>query len=149
MPLWNVPAYTQRTPDVCWEACGRMLWDWRYRADPEMKSKYALKVRGIVNIVRRLSYAEVDIVYRRLGLRGLKNPQGQNVRHALTWTPVIVISVYPNLKHARVISGHINGRYSVIDPCGQNNGVKCLGVTESEMAAFVIDSRLGDFMWYW
>src|SRR5262245_41130594 len=50
MPLWTVPMHTQRTPDVCWEACGRMMWDWRHRDNREMQSKYALVLFGIVNI---------------------------------------------------------------------------------------------------
>src|SRR5690242_2598876 len=29
---WTVPVYTQRTANLCWEACARMTWEWRFRA---------------------------------------------------------------------------------------------------------------------
>lgn len=149
MPLWSVPEHTQRTPDVCWEACGRMMWDWRHRDNREMQSKYALVLFGIVNIVRRLNQLEMDVVYTALGLRHLVNPKGKNIRHALSWSPVVVPLVDQQLGHAVVVSGSAANGYVVVDPCGVNNGRVCQAANESTWPDAAIEGRLSHFIWYW
>lgn len=115
-----------------------------------MQGSYALVLRGIVNVVRRLSHEQMDVVYKRLGLRALRKPKGENIRHALRWSPVVVTQVDQQSGHAVVISGNTNdGRYVVVDPCGANNGTVCLAVRESTVPEAEIEARLSHFIWYW
>lgn len=151
MPLWNVDMETQRTPDLCWEACLHMMWDWRYKGDAQKQAEYDRRMIGLNRYRnRRVTHAEMDRLYQRFGLRSLANPQGMNIRHALGWCPVAVPLNYPHFKHAVVIAGYLpEGNYSVIDPCGHNNRIQCLGATQTSRNAAHVDGILGDFIWYW
>ena len=166
MTKWNVPIYQQRTAELCWEACGHMMWDWHHRADKLRQSQYNLVLPGVANVNRGLNHREMDFVYKRLSLRSLQNPKGQNVRHALRWSPVVVTSADRRVGHAMVVTQHINGRYVVINPCsdqrvefaldpatgavtdGTGRSV-CGAATESSMPEAEIDRQLGQFIWYW
>lgn len=83
MADWRVPIISQRTLNLCWDACGRMMWEWRYRNNPRMRNLYNQKAGNYARMNRGLSEQQMDIFYRRLGIRSLRNPLGRNVRHAL------------------------------------------------------------------
>ena len=150
MPMWNVPMYGQRTPQVCWEACAHMMFDWRHAGNPAMNAGYAAMLAGIP--LRGLTHQEMNLVYARLGLRALQHPQGQNVRHALQWSPTIVTWTDQVLGHAMVIRGRANGRYVVLNPCAvqevdENRNTCAAG--ELNFAEAEVERKLGDFVWYW
>jgi hypothetical protein len=125
-----------------------MMWNWRHRDNPVMQSQYALKQPGLMTVNRTTDEEGMDRIYKLLDLRSLKNPKGQNVRFALQWSPVIVTSVDPTTGHAMVISGHVGGKYVVVNPCGRFANDEC-SAGESQMPELDIDGKLGDFIWYW
>jgi len=152
---WAVPIISQRSLYLCWEASGRMLWEWYFRSNATQRNKYAQRAGNYATMNQGLTEPQMDVYYKRLGIRGLKNARGKNVRHALKWTPVIVTSVDQTTGHAMVVSGHRNGKYTVINPCAQQvvdfenpNADRCTAGT-LEIPEAQIDGKLGGYIWYW
>jgi len=125
-----------------------MMWNWLYRANPPMQGQYALKLPGVMNVVTTTDEAGMDRVYKLLGLRSQKSPTGQNVRGALQTSPVIVTSIEATGGHARVVSGYVGGRYSVVDPCADFTNNKCTA-GDLQLPQLDIDGKLGTFIWFW
>jgi len=154
MAKWTVPIISQRTLSLCWEACGHMLWNWRYKS-AEMRKRYTQKAGNYTKLNKGLQEQEMDKFYSRLGIRSLRNPKGRNVRHALKWTPVIVTSVGQGRGHAFVVAGHGSGKYTVVNPCFRQvvdftnpNGDSCIA-ERNIMTEAAVDKMLGDYIWYW
>src|SRR5262245_51200313 len=150
MSNWNVPMYSQRTPEICWEACAHMLFDWRHAGNPAMQAGYAAMMAGIQ--LRGLTHQQMDLVYTRLGFRTLRNPAGANIRHALGWSPVIATWVDQAMGHAMVVKGHQHGRYIVANPCARQEidfgtGANSCVAGELRLAQAEFDNKLGDHMW--
>jgi hypothetical protein len=97
----------------------------------------------------------MNLVYSRLGLRALQNPQGRNIRHALRWSPTIVTANDHAMGHALVVKGHANRRYAVINPCVRQesdfvNGTNvCAAAGEVSLSEADLENQLGHFIWYW
>jgi hypothetical protein len=153
--IWQVPVISQSSLYLCWEACGRMLFGWRYKNNPQCWKIYAQKAGIYTQVNQGLTEPRMDSFYRQLGIRSLKNPSGKNIRHALKWTPVIVTSTKQATGHAIVIIGHNGLTYSTINPCGVQvvdfgnpSGSSCTAASiplkESE-----IENSLGEYIWYW
>jgi hypothetical protein len=70
MTDYAVPPISQRTPKLCWEACGRMLSDWRYRDDAGTRARYAQTAGRYARLDTGLVSAQMDKFYRRLGIQG-------------------------------------------------------------------------------
>ena len=153
---WStVPVYSQPTEYLCWEACARMMWHWRYRG----LAKYTQKAGNWTNRNTGLYQLQMDLFYRQLGLRSLQKAKGANVRHALKWTPVIFTDIGKVAGHAMVTIGYNDntGAYTVINPCAlltinfdEHGGSKstCTGGTVSLPKAKV-EGSLGSYIWYW
>lgn len=152
---WKVPVISQRTTSLCWEACGRMLWAWRKKSTPQSRKMYSLKAGTYGRMKQGLFEQQMDVFYRQLGIRSLKNPSGENIRHALKWTPVIVTSVDKGKGHAMVVTGHNKGKYSIINPCAVQvvNFATPSGDSCSAASILIpeqgIDKSLGQYIWYW
>ena len=82
---WGVPVLSQKTASVCWEACARMMWQWRY-AD---LTGYSANAGAYASKDTGLTEDEMNKFDSQLGLRSLTKPKGANLQHALKWTPVI------------------------------------------------------------
>lgn len=151
---YNVPVISQRTLNMCWEACGHMMWDWYYRRNPTRRGRYTQQAGAYATMNTGLSEQQMDTFYRLLGLRALPHPHGRNVRHALRWTPVIITSGDQVQGHAMVVTGYNQGDYSIINPCAQEvidfggGGDTCTGGTVT-LSASQADARLGGRIWYW
>src|SRR5262245_35821608 len=89
MAQWQVPVLAQTTPEVCWEACARMMWQWRFKN----LNGYAAKAGSWASKKTGLTQMQMDAFYQLLGLRSLTGAKGANMRHALGWSPVIFTSV--------------------------------------------------------
>jgi hypothetical protein len=132
-----------------------MMWLWRYRRNTVMQSLYAQRAGNYATMNQGLSEQQMDIFYRRLGLRSLGRPSGRNVRHALGWSPVIVTSIRQTFGHAMLVVGHNGGRYTIVNPClvqtvdfGPQGVNTCTAGTRS-MSDTVIEADLGQYIWYW
>lgn len=148
--IWTVPVYTQRTANICWEACARMMWEWRFKN----LNGYASKAGAYLTLDRGLTQLQMDVFYRQLGLRSLAGPRGANLRHALSWTPVIFTDVGQAAGHAMVLAGFAGGNYRVVNPCAVMTvdfGAGTAGCTSGVISriAAVVERPLGQFMWYW
>ena len=155
MADWQVPVISQRTLNLCWEACGHMMWEWRYRNNARMRNLYTRRAGNYARINRGLPEQQMNIFYTRLGIRSLRNPSGRNVRHALRWTPVIVTSTSRVQGHAMIVVGHSGGQYRVVNPClvqtvdfSRPGADTCTAGTRS-MPEADIDNNLGQYIWYW
>jgi len=149
---WTVPVYTQRTANLCWEACARMMWEWRFKT----LNGYGTKAGPYLKLDRGLTELQMDVFYKQLGLRSLPGPKGANLRHALTWTPVIFTDVGQTAGHAMVLAGFSGGQYRVVNPCavmsidfGTGTGSAVCGSGTILRAATDVETPLGKFMWYW
>ena len=152
---WRVPVISQTTLSLCWEACARMLWGWRYKNTPKSWNAYTQKSGLYARMNQGLSQQQMDVFYRKLGIRSLRNPSGKNIRHALQWTPVIVTSIRQVQGHAMVVIGHNSGNYKIINPCGvqvvdfnQPGGDSCTAAS-MPFPERAIESTLGQYIWYW
>jgi hypothetical protein len=150
MAIWKVPVYGQRTLTVCWEACARSMWHWRYK---NLKN-YAKRAGNYVKRNSGLNEVQMDLFYRQLGLRSLKNAKGANLKHALKWTPVIFTDIDQISGHAMVAIEHIGNYYTVINPCARQvvhfdgQPDSCSGGTVPLPSAQV-EGKLGQYIWYW
>lgn len=152
---WQVPVFSQRTLALCWEACARMLWGWRYKNSAQSWNVYAQKSGAYGRMNVGLSEQQMDTFYRQLGIRSLKKPSGRNIRHALKWSPVIVTSIKQAQGHALVVTGHNSGKYAVVNPCAvqvvnfdEASGDLCTAASKP-LPESEIDSALGQYIWYW
>jgi hypothetical protein len=146
--------YTQSTFELCWEACGRMLWHWKYGS---LKG-YQEKAGKYLGLKRGLSERECDTFYVQLGLRSFAHPHGSNLRHALAWSPVILALVDGSpTGHAIVIDTSDGAKYDILNPCLQasinfdtddSGAGSCVGGRVSVPGASV-DKSIGAYMWYW
>ncbi len=150
MSQWQVPVLSQRTPALCWEACARMMWQWKYKKIAGYTAKageYATKQTGLTEL-------QMDQFYKLLGLRSLMNPKGANLQHALTWSPVIFDNIDPDGGHAMVLTGYNGEKYTIVNPCasrvidfGSDDDVCAAGVLERTQPQ--VEKLLGQYMWYW
>jgi len=154
MARHNVPPFSQQTLNMCWEACARMMWHWRYRINRALREQYAARAGHYAHLNRGLSEAEMNTFYTRLGMRSLGNPRGANIRHALGWSPVIITSTDQVAGHAMVVAGFAGGNYAVINPCG----IQVVSFGEGDDSCTVntvprttrqVEDRLGSYIWYW
>jgi hypothetical protein len=152
--MWRVTPISQKSVQLCWEACGHMLWNWRYK-DEKMRANYKMRSGIYANMDHGLPETGMDHFYKLLGIRSLPHPRGENIVHALKWSPVIVMSVDQAYGHAMVIDGHLGPHYNIINPCAQmvvnfgtDNSDSCaVGTINIKKTEF--DRKLGKFIWYW
>lgn len=153
--MWNVPIASQTTPRRCWEACGRMMWGWRWRDNASLLGNYRAKAGPYLALDEGLNEEEMTKFYTGLGLRALSPAKGANVRYALAWTPVIVTSVNGLQGHAIVVAGSASGAYTVINPAGiqqinfDDPDKDSQTGTQSSQPRGQIDNTLGRTIWYW
>ena len=132
-----------------------MLWAWRYSKNSRMRHLYPQKAGPYASMNRGLSEQQMDLFYSGLGMRSLTHVSGQNVRHALGWSPVIVTSVTQVQGHALVVVGHSGGQYRVVNPClvqavdFSSTGADTCTAGTRPMPATDIDNTLGQYIWYW
>lgn len=152
---WQVPVISQRTLSLCWEASARMLWGWRYKNSKQCWNMYSQKAGTYARINNGLSEQRMDVFYRQLGIRSLRNPSGKNIQHALKWSPVIVTSTKQAQGHALVVIGHNSRRYTVINPCAvqvvnfARPGSDSCTAASKPLHVSEIESQLGQYIWYW
>jgi hypothetical protein len=144
----------QRTAHMCWEACGHMMWNWRYRNDLGMLGRYEDKIGPFAQLDRGLHRDEQPVFYKLLELRKLKPAYGYNVRFALQWTPVIVaLDSQPKIigGHIVVVIGFHEDYYNVIDPAAgvdfqRPDGYEAVVVSRRKAE---IDDQMVPQIFYW
>lgn len=152
MATWNVTPISQRTENMCWEACGRMLWQWRHGN----LANYQMRAGPWAFLNSGLNHHQMEIYYRLLGIRSLRSPRGANLRHALRWTPAIFTSVHQASGHAMVVTGYERGHYIVVNPCGHltvdfssPSGTATCSSGTVRLPRRQVEDPLGPYMWYW
>lgn len=155
MANYNVPIISQKTISLCWEACGHMMWEWKYRNNAPTRAQYAKKAGKYAKMNTGLTGKQCDPFYKQLGMRSLQNASGANVLHALRWTPVVFSSVSQATGHMMIAIGNANGTYSIVNPCavmainfGSSAGNSCTAGTNN-LAQAKVDKELGHHIWYW
>lgn len=147
---WPVIPFSQSTDKLCWEACARMLWNWRHKS---MNGYRAPK-----DLTGEWNHTRMDGFYRSLGLRSFHHPKGPNLRHALRWSPVIFTEVEKKAGHALVAMGLEKETYLTINPCGlemidyeneDTSGTAKCEAQEKRLLAKEVERKLGTYIWYW
>jgi hypothetical protein len=150
MALWKVPVFTQSSAKLCWEACARMMWKWRFKD----LDGYAAKAGDYAKLDKGLIEDELDTFYKILGLRSLVGPKGKNLQFALSWSPVIITAGDRSQAHACVLAGFENGKYIEVNPCSvesvdfETDSTTCEAKTLKIKSAD-LEGGLGKYMWYW
>jgi hypothetical protein len=150
MATWQVPLITQNTVKLCWEACARMMWKWRYKN----LNDYSAKAGNYLKLDKGLDENEMDVFYNKLGLRSLQSPKSANVIWALKWTPVILTDVNQDTGHAVVASGFEKNSFTLANPCATlsldfDGGADSCVAGVVKVKADVLGAKLGKFIWYW
>jgi len=78
---------------------------------------YSAKAASYLKISTGLPQVQLNSFYTTLGLRPLRNARGENLRHALQWTPVVFTSTSKVSGHALVAVEFDKGNYRIINPC--------------------------------
>jgi hypothetical protein len=150
MSPWPVPVLAQTTAALCWEACARIMWQWRHKT----LVGYPLRAGNYLRMTTGLTQAQMNSFYTQLGMRGLASPKGSNLKHALTWSPVIFTDINKTTGHAMVLSGFSSGKYTVVNPCAVQSidfdtGANTCQAGVLKRAAKDVEGPLGAVMWYW
>src|SRR5580658_432134 len=111
MMKWTIHVYTQRTAQLCWEACGRMMWHWKHNG-LHVKT-YSEKAGNFLLVQTGLVDKDLDQFYRRLGMRGAR-ASGSCWRQALVLSGVIFTQGYKGRGHALVAAGANTDSYEVV-----------------------------------
>ncbi len=150
MAPYAVPLYSQKTIELCWEACGRIMWEWRHKN----LTAYTKAAGTFLTVSTGLTQKDMDRFYIQLGLQSLPNPKGANLRYALGWSPVIFTDVDKARGHAMVLTGHSGTWYTVVNPCAQMV-LDFTGGSDTCTAGIVslrttdVEKKVGSYMWYW
>jgi len=150
MPKWPVPVLSQTTPNMCWEACARMMWQWRHKNT----THYVARAGAFATRNTGLTQLQMDAFYKQLGMRSLPNSKGANLRHALKWSPVIFTDVNQASGHAMVLTGYDAARYTVANPCAVQaldfeSGSNTCSAGTLQRTENQVERPLGSFIWYW
>ena len=151
----RVPMYSQPTIELCWEACGRMMWHWRrgsLNGYQQAAGRYAQMSRG-------LSENELDAFCRQLGLRSLSPATGTDLLRLLAKAPVYFVGADQNGKHAMVAVGYdlAAASYAVNNPCSvmsvnfdeNDNSIGSCQAGSTNLSFVAVEKELGRFLWYW
>lgn len=146
----NVVPYSQSIGALCWEACGRMLYHWKYGS----LRGYTQKAGQYLQVKTGLMETEMNGFYGQLGLRALKQPTVKNIRHALRWGPVIFTETGQAEGHALVATGYLKDVIEAINPCAmetadfETNSMTCeAGIVRRDEKSLA--GTLGRIIWYW
>ncbi len=153
MALWMVPVFSQKTEKLCWEACARMLWHWRHKS---LKG-YSTKAGKYLKIETGLTEKQMNVFYKKLGMRSFKNPKSGNLRKALKSSPVIFTSMKKKSGHAMITTAYGGAKYTVVNPCavmtvdfdGEGGDSTSCSAGTTKLAKAKVEGPLGSYIWYW
>jgi hypothetical protein len=150
MAVWTVQNFSQSSAKLCWEACARIMWQWHNKN----LNGYSQKAGNYLNLKTGLVQRDMNSFYSTLGLRSLTGARGANLRHALTWTPVIFTDIGKDSGHAMVAAGFHNGVYTVVNPCAVmsvdfDTGANSCDAGSLRLTAAQVENSLGSYIWYW
>ena len=165
----KVPAISQRTMNLCWEACARMMWSWRHGG---LKG-YAEKAGRDAKLDAGKTLLQMDTFYRKLGMLSFKHSTAglggigsrfpgydidgmfhANLRHKLNSSPMIMTLVGKEQGHAMVCNGYTAKGYEIVDPCGVATldfdvGSESCAVANTSIDTKRVTAEAGAFYWYW
>ncbi|MBI4582806.1 MAG: hypothetical protein HY717_02060 [Planctomycetes bacterium] len=119
---WNVPAIPQRTPELCWDACLRMMLRWR---NPGMDAgrldaRYLQAAGQYLRENRGLADYELDVLAGRLGLVHDFEPTIASLLARLDRGPVLFYMSYGPMNAHSVVAIWAqppdNSVFCVVDP---------------------------------
>jgi hypothetical protein len=158
--MWNVEVLTQRTAAVCWEACARMMWNWRHASDSaDARLASYLRTAGrFATLDRGMLEPEMNSFYTQLGLRSNRHAGGSALRSALRSSPVTLILGRDETRHACLCVGFMAGSrptYRIVNPCSslsidfETDSEVCTASGTSDIGARNVESRMGSWIWFW
>ena len=159
---WEVELITQTTAKMCWEACARMMWQWKNRAKSkaDRDAEYRRAAGDYATANRGLSPSEMDTFFRQLGMRSTRGPTGPVLRQLLGRGPVTFIGGKSGYVHAMlaVCFSSREQTYTVMNPCSEesvtfdengNDEATCTASSKRPLPVRAVDRELGAYVWYW
>lgn len=153
---WQVPLIGQTTIKTCWEACGHMMWLFRYPGD---EAGYRRQGGPTLTNMAGLSIPNTDTFYRSLGMQGSQHADLGFIDHQLELGPMIVLlGLTQGYVHAEVLVGLQNRRYILNNPQGVarisfNDEVDSTDTADPAQDATVQTCRASRFkepwVWWW
>jgi hypothetical protein len=155
---YRVPLISQATPELCWEASGRMMWLWKHQGERStvQEAGYRSAAGTFTRINRGLSDSEALVYYNALGLRQARTVSKDIVKKLLAGSPVVFSDVNQARGHAMVAIYYcpVQRIYTVNNPCGvqsmniASGGGQCTA-TAVVLPAQTVEGNLGAFVWHW
>jgi hypothetical protein len=159
MVTYRIQIVSQKTEKTCWEACARMMWIWRHRN----LAGYSAAAGIYENLDQGMDDTNAIIFYTLcLGMRNLRFPKGANLRHALKWTPVIIMDrnrrrnsqghvmvacAYDPVKHKYLVANPQQVEKISFDEAGNGTVTSTAGLVWRPEKA--VDAGLDTYMFYW
>jgi len=114
----SVLRIAQRTPNLCWEACAKMLYLWKHRTDKGAEAKYEELAASYVKLNRALSLGDPVAVefFHKLGAKRYKKVKIETLAVLLKTSPVVVGWTAETGGHAFVVIGSDAKQWAVINP---------------------------------
>jgi hypothetical protein len=158
--MWSVEVLTQRTAAICWEACGRMMWNWKHSSESAAArtASYLQRAGRFATLDRGLQEPEMNTFYSGLGVRHQRNAGASALRSALRSSPVVLILGRGETRHACLCLGETPGRrptYRIVNPCSSlvidfgTDSAVCTASGTADIGAGNVESRMGRWVWFW
>lgn len=158
--MWRVEMVTQRTAAVCWEACARMMWNWRHSSESAdaRRASYLRTAGAFATLDRGMQEPEMNTFYSRLGMGHRRHAGPSALRSALRDSPVTLILGRGETRHACLCLGFTAGRrptYRIANPCStlaidfDTDSQVCTASGTSDIGAVSVESRMGRWIWFW
>ncbi len=158
--MWSVEVLTQRTAAVCWEACARMMWNWKHSSESAeaRRASYLRTAGSFATLDRGMQEPEMNTFYVQLGMRSNRHAGASALRSALTTSPVVLILGRGETRHACLCLGFTPGSrpaYRIVNPCSSlvidfgTDSQVCTASGTSDIGARNVESRMGHWIWFW
>ena len=157
----DMPFAHQASQVLCWEACARMMWMWKYKKSPD--ARYAQVVDQFKMVNAGMDWNSLDFnIFRPLGMERKRHPGASDLRGQLRYGPVTTTLNYipsrPQIQlpkgsgHAVVVLSieAASNEYRLVDPLTNavSSRILCRDYAIRELMR-ILDSRMGSYLWFW
>ena len=158
---FDMPFVHQASQVLCWEACARMMWMWKFSKTPD--ERYTRIVDQFAKVNAGMDWNSLDFnIFRPLGMLGKSGATAGDLQRQLQFSPVTTtltfipsnpgVSLGKGSGHAVVVLelNAANQEYLVADPMKGYVAGKVMSRTHAiKLFARVLDQQLGNYIWYW
>jgi hypothetical protein len=158
---FDMPYVYQASQVLCWEACARMMWMWKYESSPD--ERYTRVVDQFAKVNAGMDWNSLNQnIFVPLGIEGKPNATPANLQQQLQFSPVTITLPFVPSRPAVNLgkgSGHaviileLNSatqEYLVVDPMTVIVPGKPMSRGHAlKLFARTVDAKIGHYIWYW